>query len=109
MHLGTNLFHGIFLVSVHYFDLENMSFKPQAFQQPQFRAMATSISQLAKRAFLTILLALARQYGVDTGVGRDSEDSLLDAAFRKVIRRVALPKVGHSRTVMPQVISSFSL
>ena len=74
-----------------------MSFKPQAFQQPQFRAMATSISQLAKRAFLTILLALARQYGVDTGVGRDSEDSLLDAAFRKVIRRVHPDKGGKTQ------------
>jgi hypothetical protein len=49
--------------------------------------MAASVAQAAKRDFVAVLLALARQYGVDVGVNRDSQDELLEKTFKKVVCR----------------------
>jgi hypothetical protein len=47
--------------------------------------MAASVAQAAKRAFVAVLLALARQYGVGVGVDRDSNDDLLEKTFRRAM------------------------
>ena len=50
--------------------------------------MAVSVVQLAKRAFLTVLLTFAAQYVVPLTVNRDSPDKDVLAAYRsKVVRR----------------------
>jgi hypothetical protein len=56
--------------------------------------MAASVAQAAKRAFVAVLLALARQYGVDVGINRDSKDELLEKTFKKVVCRAHPDKGG---------------
>ncbi|CAE7446150.1 unnamed protein product [Symbiodinium microadriaticum] len=51
--------------------------------------------QKAKRALVTLLLALARAYGVDTAVSRESADADLQKAFRKLSRHVHPDKGGN--------------
>ena len=45
-------------------------------------AMPLSTVQRAKRALVTLLLALARAYGVDTAVSRESADADFRKAFQ---------------------------
>ena len=59
-----------------------------------FIRMAVSVVQLAKRAFLTVLLAFAAQYVVPLTVNRDSPDKDVLAAYRRLIKRVHPDKGG---------------
>ena len=56
--------------------------------------MPTSAVQVAKRAFVRVLLRLAQLYGVAIAVTRDSSDRQLEAAFRKLAVRVHPDKGG---------------
>ena len=47
-----------------------------------------SALQLAKRARVTLLLALARQYNIVLALNRDSKDDVVLTAFKKVARKV---------------------
>ena len=47
-----------------------------------------SLAQRAKRALVTLLLALAEAYGLEVAVSRESADADIQKAFRKVARRV---------------------
>lgn len=47
--------------------------------------MPLSVRQRAKRAFVAVLLEVARLYAVPTAVNRDSPDAQVLAAYRKVI------------------------
>ena len=53
-----------------------------------------------KRALITLLLELARVYGLTLNVNRDSEDDQVKAGFRKVILR-AHPEHASSRLKFP--------
>ncbi|CAE7225582.1 unnamed protein product [Symbiodinium natans] len=57
--------------------------------------MVSGPVQIAKRAFVSLLLALAQQYGLDVKINRDSEEKSLEAAYRKVVRRVHPDKGGN--------------
>ncbi len=46
-----------------------------------------SRGQLAKRALVRVLLALAAVYGLVVNVSRDSADDAVKAAYRRVVRR----------------------
>ena len=48
----------------------------------------SSRSQLAKRAFVKVLLALAATYGLELRLNRDSGDDAVSAAYRRVMKRV---------------------
>ena len=50
--------------------------------------------QAAKRALVTVLLLLAQQYGIDLKLRREDPDQLLEAAYRKVVKRVHPDKGG---------------
>eukprot|EP00973_Karenia_brevis_P019427 2664080-Karenia_brevis.AAC.1 len=56
-----------------------------------------SLVQATKRALVTLLLALARQYEVALGVNRDSTDRDVDKAVRKMMRHVHPDKGGRPR------------
>ena len=56
--------------------------------------MAASLILLAKRALVSLLLSLAQQYGVRVTITRDSSDSLVEAAFRSVVKKVHPDKGG---------------
>lgn len=56
--------------------------------------MAASLAQLAKRAFVSLLLALAQQYRVRVTLSRDSADHVVEAAFRSVVKKVHPDKGG---------------
>jgi hypothetical protein len=56
--------------------------------------MAASAGQLAKRAFVAVLLSLASQYGLTVKINRDSPDAPLEAAFRKVVKQAHPDKSG---------------
>ena len=59
------------------------------------RIMAVSPLQLAKRALVTLLLALARQYDIPAiPINRDSPDKVVLDAFKKVARKVHPDKGG---------------
>ena len=55
--------------------------------------MAASLLQLARRAFLNILLAFASQYSVTVSVNRDSSDKDVLSAFRRVAASAAMVAV----------------
>ena len=55
-----------------------------------------SKTQLARRAFVQVLLALAISYGLVLGITRDSPDEALKAAFRKVIKKAHPDKGGRT-------------
>ena len=57
-------------------------------------AMTASAVQLAKRALVSLLLALARQYGIALAFNRDSPDKSVLDGFRKVIRKAHPDKGG---------------
>ena len=56
--------------------------------------MAASTGQLAKRAFVAVLLSLANQYGLTVKINRDSPDAPLEAAFRKIVKQAHPDKGG---------------
>ena len=56
--------------------------------------MAASLVLLAKRALVSLLLALAQQHGVRVSVTRDSADTAVEAAFRAVVKKVHPDKGG---------------
>ena len=56
--------------------------------------MAASRCCRAKRAFVSLLLALAKAYGVVVDVKRDSPDSAVQEAFRKVVLKAHPDKGG---------------
>ena len=56
--------------------------------------MAVSPTQATKRAFITVLLYLARNYCLTLPVSRDSEDKVVLAAFRKVALKAHPDKGG---------------
>ena len=51
-------------------------------------------SQLAKRAFVKVLLALAAAYGLELHLYRDSGDDAVSAAYSRVMKRVHPDKGG---------------
>lgn len=57
-------------------------------------AMVASAVQLAKIALVSLLLALAQQYAVQIQLKREDDDSLVEAAFRKVVKRTHPDKGG---------------
>ena len=56
--------------------------------------MATSLAQKAKRAFVVLLLLLARDFNTILQVNRDSGDQEVEAAFKKLARKVHPDKGG---------------
>ena len=65
--------------------------------QPALRGsagMPASAAQKAKRALVSIVLALAAAYNIVVNVSRDSSDSDVTQAYRKVSRRVHPDKGG---------------
>ena len=52
--------------------------------------MVVSARQLATRALVQVLLALAAAYGVDLRVNRDSSEDAIKDAHRSVVRRVVV-------------------
>ena len=56
--------------------------------------MVASPLQLAKRAFVSLLLALGRQYSVVLSVNRDSPEQAVWDSFRKVSKKVHPDKGG---------------
>ena len=59
--------------------------------------MALSQLEKAKRAFVSLLLLLARTHGLALGISRESPDPALLSAFRRVSRKVH-PDRGGSLT-----------
>ena len=57
-------------------------------------SMVLSAVQIAKRAFVKILLAFAIQYQVSVNVSRDSADKDILAAYRRVVKKVHPDKGG---------------
>ena len=58
--------------------------------------MGLSVLQFAVRTFVTVLLALARSYDSDIAVNRDSSEQQIEAAFRKLMRKVHPDKGGRN-------------
>ena len=56
--------------------------------------MTTSAALLARRALVTVLLALAALYSVALTLTRDSCDAEVSAAYKKVVRKVHPDKRG---------------
>jgi len=56
--------------------------------------MAASACQLAKRAFLTLLIVVAKLYGLSAGVNRNSSDQDIEKSFRMVSKRAHPDKGG---------------
>ena len=63
--------------------------------------------QIAKRALVSLLLALAQEYGVCLTLKREDSDALINAAYRKVVKRVH-PDKG-SDTVSSFKVAKFIL
>ena len=62
-----------------------------------YYAMAVTPVQLAKRAFVRVLLAFAAQYVVPVTVNRESRDKDVMAAFRAVAKRAHPDKGGNTQ------------
>jgi len=58
--------------------------------------MGLSVLQFAVRTFVTVLLALARSYDSDIAVNGDSSEQQIEAAFRKLMRKVHPDKGGRN-------------
>ena len=56
--------------------------------------MAAGPVQIAKRALVSLLLALAQEYGVCLTLKREDSDAFINAAYRKVVKRVHPDKGG---------------
>ena len=58
--------------------------------------MVASALQLATRAFVRTLLALAAQYSVTVAVNRDSSAAVLLSAYRRLLKKVHPDKGGRT-------------
>ena len=58
--------------------------------------MAVSAAQLAKRAFVSILLDIAAIYSVTVRVNWDSDDKTVMTAFRAVVKKAHPDKGGQT-------------
>lgn len=67
--------------------------------------MVSSARQVAQRAFLTVLLEVARLYCLSTGVKRESTDKDLEAAFKRVSLK-AHPDKGGCNTSFQKLIAA---
>ena len=56
--------------------------------------VTTGAGAVAKRAFVTVLLALAAAYGVPVAVTRESPDAALLRAYRRLLLRVQPDRGG---------------
>ena len=56
--------------------------------------MPHSLLLRAKRAFVSVLLKLAVDYGVAADVNRESDDKAISQAYRRVVRKVHPDKGG---------------
>jgi hypothetical protein len=63
--------------------------------------MVTTPTQLAKRALVSVLLALAAAYQVVLDINRESDDSSVKRAFRKVSRRLGGQAPAHWEDGVP--------
>ena len=59
--------------------------------------MATDAKQSAKRAFVTVLLALAVAYSLVLGITRDSNDASIVKAYRRILLRAHPYKGGSTQ------------
>ena len=59
--------------------------------------MPLSLLQRAKRAFVSVLLKLAFDYGVAADVNRDSDDKVILQSDRRVIKKVHPDKGGNKK------------
>ena len=57
--------------------------------------MPLSLLQRAKRAFVSVLLKLALDYGVAADVNRDSDDKVILQSYRRVVKKVHPDKGGN--------------
>ena len=62
--------------------------------QGRGKTFMASRGQLAKRALVKVLLALAAVYGLVVSVSRDSADDAVKAAYRRVVKRAHPDKGG---------------
>ena len=61
--------------------------------------MVASALQLAARAFVRVLLALASQYSVSLSVNRDSSPVVLLSAYRRLLKKAHPDKGGRKEDV----------
>ena len=59
--------------------------------------MPLSLLQRAKRAFVSVLLKLALDYGVAADVNRDSDDKVILQSYRRVVKKVHPDKGGNKK------------
>ena len=59
--------------------------------------MPLSSLQRAKRAFVSVLLKLALDYGVAADVNRDSDDKVILQSYRRVVKKVHPDKGGNKK------------
>ena len=57
--------------------------------------MPLSLLQRAKRAFVSVLLKLALDYGIAADVNRDSDDKVILQSYRRVVKKVHPDKGGN--------------
>ena len=62
-----------------------------------------------KRAFVALLLELARVYGLTLNLNRDSQDEKVKAGFRKVILRAQPDKFGGSEATTKRLTETLAL
>ena len=62
-----------------------------------FFLMPHSLLLRAKRAFVSVLLKLAVDYGVAADVNRESDDKTISQAYRRVVRKVHPNKGGSKK------------
>ena len=62
--------------------------------------MVASALQLATRAFVRVLLALASQYSVSLSVNRDSSDVALLSAYRRLLKKAHPDKGGRKEDLL---------
>ena len=62
-----------------------------------FFLMPHSLLLRAKRAFVSVLLKLAFDYGVAADVSRESDDKAISQAYRRVVRKVHPDKGGSKK------------
>ena len=59
--------------------------------------MPLSLLQRAKRAFVSVLLTLALDYGVAADVNRDSDDKVILQSYRRVVKKVHPDQGGNKK------------
>ncbi len=72
------------------------------------RLPGMSATQILKRALVTLLLELARAYGLTLSLNRDSPDLVVKKAFKKVVLRVHPDKPGGSEEAAKKLNIAYS-